>query len=276
MNSKKYSFFFDTADEQYIRSTWEFLKANGGFSGTDVVGVTSNPNAMNKIGCNDVEAFDRVVPQLCRLITEIRGGQPGGVVFVQFPQMSMDKESMWKFVEHILPLTDGVTKVGLKIPPYTHVLEMVPELNKWVQTNVTGVSDCATALKCASYGVKYVSILNGRMAEIGVDDRQQVKYIRQGNLGNTEIITASMRTLDGLAGVIAEQTVPTIGSRVFDLMIAKGPEGATEFRRMWDQIPSEFAPAVTPEMTKLSLSFFEQMDNLGAPMLNSFKEKGIL
>ncbi len=275
MKSKKYSFFFDTADEQYIRSTWDFLKTHGGFQGTDVVGITSNPNAMTKIGCNDIETFDKVVPALCRIVTDIRGGQSGGIVFVQFPQMTMDAESMRKFVNHIVTLSDGVTKIGLKIPPYKNILEMVDEFNKLVPTNVTGVSDCATALKCASYNIKYVSILNGRMAEIGIDDRKQVQYIFQGNLGDTEIITASMRTLEGLAGVVAEQTVPTIGSRVFDLMIAKGPAGAVEFRQMWNKA-DEFAPAVGPEMTKLSLSFFEQMDALGEPMLKSLKEKGII
>lgn len=279
MSKKQPQFLFDTADEAYIRSTWEFLKTNGGFAGTDVVGITSNPNALSKIGCNDMATFDKVVSSLCKTITEIRGGEKGGVVYVQFPQMTMDAESMRKFVSHIIALSDGVTKVGLKIPPYEHVLKMVPEFSKQVDTNVTGLADCATALKCVTYGVRYISIINGRMEENGIDARRQVQFIKQGNLGSTQIITASMRTIAGLQWVIEEATVPTIGSRVFDLFLAKGPEGAKEFRAMWDNVitdrplfnqPVEFAPTVTPEMTKLSLAFFEQMDGLGEQLLKSF------
>lgn len=267
-------FFFDTADEVYIRKTWEFFKTNADFVGTDVVGITSNPNAMSKINALDMDSFDRVVRSLCRAITEIRGGS-GGVVYVQFPQMTMPKELMHKFVDHVLTLSDGVTKVGLKIPPYQEVLEMVPEFSKKIDTNVTGISDAATALKCVSYGVRYISILNGRMEEIGIDAKKQVEYIKQSNLGNTEIITASMRTIEGLAWVVAAGTVPTIGSRVLDLFIAKGEAGAQEFRNLWKPHDRdlEFAPVITPNMTLLSLDFFNQMDTLGAPLLESFQAR---
>lgn len=274
MGTKNPQFMFDTADEAYIRSTWEFLKTQGGFEGSSVIGITTNPNALSKINCNDMETFNRVITSLCRTITEIRGGQPGGIVFAQFPQMSMSVDSMRRFVNHIVTLSDGLTKVGLKIPPYEHVLKMVPEFSLQVETNVTGLADCATAIKCLTYGVRYISIINGRMEENGIDARGQVQYIKQANLGKTEIITASMRTIPGLAWVIEEDTLPTIGSRVFDQFIAKGAEGAKEFRQMWNSVKSaEFSPNVTDGMKKLSLAFFEQMDSLGESLRKSFEGK---
>ena len=281
MTNKQPRFFFDTADIEYIKTAWAFLKTHGGFEGADVVGITSNPNALTKVGCITMEAFNKHVPAMCKAITEIREGKPGGIVYVQFPQMTMGAESMRKYVKHILTLSDGVTKVGLKIPPYTHVLKMVPEFEKLIEVNVTGVTDCATALKCFTYGVRYVSTLTGRMEEVGINAREQLEYIVQGNLGQAEIITASMRTLECVAWGVSLGSVPTIGARVFDQIIAKGPEAAVELKKMWDQEKNslnqfvqanEFSPIITPEMKKLSLAFFEQMDSLGESLLKSFED----
>lgn len=278
--TKQPQFFFDTADEKYIRSTWELLKA-GGIKGSDVVGITTNPNALSKISCNDLETFNKVIPALCKTITEIREGQPGGVVYVQFPQMTMSEELMRKYIDYVLTLSDGITKIGLKIAPYEGMLKFTQQFADKIDLNVTGLADCATALKCVPYGVRYISIIPGRMEEKGIDARAQVKFVSQSKLGRTEIITGSMRTLEGLAWVIAENTVPTIGSRVFDLIVAKGAEGAKEFKAMWDKViegtgefnqRQEFCPLVTQDMVDLSLSFFEQMDGLGAPLLRSFEQ----
>lgn len=273
MNNQQPRFFFDTADIDYIKNAWSFLKTHGGFIGTSVIGITSNPNALTKVGVTTMEAFDKHVLAMCKAITEIREGQPGGIVYVQFPQMTMGEESMRKYINHIIKLSDGVTKVGLKIPPYTHVLKMVPEFEKLIEVNVTGVTDAATALKCFTYGVRYVSTLTGRMEEVGINAREQLEYIVQGNLGKGEIITASMRTLPCVAWGIEVGSVPTIGTRVFDIILAKGPEGAVELRKMWDKKNSEFSPVITPEMRNLSLSFFEQMDSLGENLRKSFESK---
>lgn len=281
MTNKQPQFFFDTADEQYIRKLWDFLKTQGGFTGDDVVGITTNPNALNKIACNDMPTFNKVIPALCKTITEIREGKSGGVVYVQFPQMTMGEALMGKFINHIISLSDGITKIGLKIAPYEHMLKLVDEFKKQVDCNVTGIADLGTALKCVTYDVRYISIIPGRMEEVGINAKAQVQFVNQANFGQTEIITGSMRTLEGLSWVIEENTVPTIGTRVFDQIVAKGPEGAKEFREMWDKVKTgprdfvqaqEFAPLVTQSMTDLSLAFFEQMDTLGAPLLKSFKE----
>ena len=69
--------------------------------------------------------------------------------------------------------------VGMKIPPYQEILTNLEELNKTVLTNVTGVSDHATALKCITCDVNYVSIIPGRMDKVGIPALEPFSYLFQ-------------------------------------------------------------------------------------------------
>lgn len=40
------TFFFDTADVDYIRKTWDKMQSH--VSGESVIGITTNPNALAK------------------------------------------------------------------------------------------------------------------------------------------------------------------------------------------------------------------------------------
>ena len=76
----------------------------------------------------------------------------------------------------------------MKIPPYNEFLNISEELNQKVLTNVTGVSDHATAMKCISYGVNYVSIIPGRMEEVGIDAVSLMTYLFSSNYKSTKLL----------------------------------------------------------------------------------------
>jgi len=267
-------FFFDTADIGYIKKCWTELKKTGHFTGKEVVGITTNPNALAKVSCNDMASFDKLVLELCKTVTEIRGDD-GGVVYVQVPNSKMDPQTIVEFAKHVAVLSDEHTRVALKIPPFESILKLTRMLQKKVDVNVTGVADCGTAMKCLTYEVNYVSVIPGRMEEVGIDAIRQIRFINQCNMKKTQIITGSMRTLAGLQWVIQEGTVPTIGSRVFDLILADGSEGIKAFKNLWtlepEIIESEaFSPNVTDAMTHLSVNFFNQMDSLGQELYKDY------
>lgn len=265
-------FFFDTADISYIQKTWEQMSSI--FSGKEVVGITTNPNALDKVSCYTMKDFEERTRNLCKLVSEIRRDSKG-VVYVQLPNCDMKSEDILKFTKIVSNFSDGKTMVGLKIPPYKRVLELSYELNSLIsELNVTGVADCATALKSFAYDIRYASIIPGRMEEKGIDAKSQIAFINQRRDNGAELITGSMRTIQGLEWCIEYNTVPTIGSRVFDLILANGKEGIEQFKNMWNYINSEieqpFSPNITDEMRNLSLSFFEQMNKLGQPLYEDF------
>src|SRR5690349_1732367 len=124
----KPKFFIDTADVDYIRKAWK--KLDGVFEGKHLVGITTNPSAMNKVGCNTIEKMKEQTKELCKLVSEIRGDNKG-VVYVQGPNSNMTCAQVLKFAKMIKNWGDGQTKVGLKIPPYHQVLRRVKELNEY-------------------------------------------------------------------------------------------------------------------------------------------------
>jgi len=258
-----FNFFFDTADIDYIRKVWG--KVSPYFTPQNVVGITTNPNAMDKSGFTTLESWEQHLPKLCALVTEIRGDDQG-VVYVQMPNSRMSAEDTLAWAKHIVRFTDGTTQLGLKIPPLLEILKIVPQLNEIMQTNVTGVSDAATALSCFSFGPRYVSIIPGRMAEVGINSEEHLLLAQQRPVKEpiSEIISGSMRTLEGLSLTVRANTVPTIGSRVWDLVLESGPEVLETL-----DLDSPFTHNLPFEITiddrnhKLSRDFFSQMDALG-------------
>ena len=102
-----------------------------------------------------------------------------------------------------------------------------------------------------------------------------------------QVIAGSMRTIEGLHNAIARGTVPTIGMRVWDQLLKPswktGQHAVSEFTGLWDEkhwphavgtgeILADYshAPLVTDANIKLSIDFFEQMDELGANMYKEF------
>ncbi|MBI4586615.1 MAG: hypothetical protein HY717_21600 [Planctomycetes bacterium] len=263
------SFFFDTADPDFIAATWK--KISRVFPAGAVRGVTTNPNALSKVKVNSIEGLKEHLEKLCRLVSGIRpDGQ--GIVYVQQPNSRMDAASLCEWADLLTAMGDGKTRLGLKIAPFPSALEAGRDLQDAIEINVTGVSDCATALRAFSYGVRYVSIIAGRMEEIGADAKAHVHFVQQRNSGTGEIITGSMRTVEGLRWVCQAGTVPTIGSRVWEKLFTE--IAFEELPSFWNQEEPaqelQFAPVTTQGQIDLSRQFFEQMDGLGEAIYREF------
>ena len=109
------------------------------------------------------------------------------------------------------------------------------------------------------------------MEEKGIDAVSQMKFIDQRkNRFNYELITGSMRTVEGLLSAIQGNTVPTIGTRVFDILKTKNID---EFIKLWSitlELQSiKFSPHIDQRMTDLSVDFFKQMDSMGEQLKNN-------
>lgn len=262
-----FDFFFDTADTDYIRKTWDDVGSRLGSS--QIRGITTNPNAFMKIDAHQLSEWETKLPELCSLVSELRGDDKG-VVYVQAPKSTMTPDQVISYAKHISQFNDGQTKLGLKIPPFYPILEVVDELNEYMETNVTGLSDCSTALSCLSYNVKYISLIPGRMEEQGVDAKSHVLFTRrrqnEGTPATGEIIAGSMRTIEGLEWVCNYGTVPTIGTRVWDQIVGNS-DVLERVSTFGSEIVScselKFSPHITDTNTKLSVDFFQQMDECG-------------
>ena len=255
-------FFFDTANIEYIKEAWSKLESS--VDKNKVVGITTNPNAFFKINKLTLKEWFELTPKLCELVSNIRQDDKG-VVYIQGPSSKMSPDDILRYAETVSKLTDGNTKVGLKIAPYDYVLKIVPRLNEILDVNVTGVADAGTALKSITYPVRYMSIIPGRMEEVGIDAKSQIAFINQSNLGNTEIIAGSMRTIEGLVWTFQYGTVPTIGERVWNEIFKE--DNLSKIINIDYSIdatiPYQFCPSIDQRNYDLSDAFFNQMDDCG-------------
>jgi len=258
-------FFIDTGDVEYCKKVYNNLKPF--ISGKEVVGVTTNPSALFKINVKNFKEMETIINNLCCFVTEVRK-DTNGVVYVQLPNSNISIEDAEKYINLITNFTDGNTKVGLKIPPYQKYLKEASRWSKIIDINVTGVADCSTALRCFTYPVRYVSIIPGRMEEQGLDANSQLGYIDKRAHNDNELITGSMRTLSGLRNAIVHNTIPTIGWRVFDKIIEENL--VESFLNYWNEPKintiHELSPDVNRINAKLSVDFFNQMDEFGSTL----------
>jgi len=272
------SYFIDTADISYIEALWKRLSKNDtlykGFAG-----ITTNPNAMAKVGVKTMAQFDTVLHGLMGFV-EKHALDPAAIVYVQLPydHMPLSEVIIWcNHIRAISSLYPGAT-VGLKIPPYKRYLDMTDTM--WdLQINVTGISDAGTLLRVFSFSpVRYASLIPGRMEEVGIDANSHMANILAArNDVSGKVITGSMRTLIGLQNAISAGTVPTIGTRIFDQMTSSYDIDA--FAEMWD-VPKmkhqTLAPVTDERNVKLSVDFFTQMNELGQPLYEDFKRINLL
>jgi len=278
------NFFIDTANLEFIKDLK--LKLNSIVDFKLVNGITTNPNAFKKINKFKLSEWENQLPKLCELVSEMR--QDGdGIVYVQAPVSTMTLNEVLRFAEHISKFDDGNTRLGLKIPPFRNILYGVSEIEKIMTTNVTGVADAGTALFASLYHPTYVSVIPGRMEEVGIDAKKHVEYLMDAIdtwpyesviSSATQIISGSMRTLEGLLWVSEMGTVPTIGEKVWDLIY----EDLSILDKMnYEKVNnyldreyiSKFAPLNDQRNTDLSLAFFKQMDEYGSEAYNDFLKK---
>lgn len=264
------NFLIDTANIEYVKNLWSNIKND--IDKSLVRGITTNPNAFFKLNKLTLKEWTDLLPKLCELVSEIRQDNLGEV-HIQCPNSNMTTKEIINYAEYITKFNDGNTKVSLKITPSDESLKAVKYLNEITKTNVTGLSDVSTALKCITYGVNYVSIIPGRMEEVGIDAKSQVSYLMSHGNPNCEVITGSMRTIEGLEWVFKMGTLPTIGERVWDLM-----NDSNNFNKILNIIydfegnKSIFSPSINETNTNLSIQFFEQMDKCGEICNQDYKK----
>jgi transaldolase len=264
------NFLIDTANISYIKNLWSTIKND--VDKSLVRGITTNPNAFYKIDKLSLSEWTSLLPQLCELVSEIRQDNLG-TVHVQCPNSKMTTKEIIDYAEYITKFNDGNTKISLKITPSKESLNAVEYLNQITETNVTGLSDVSTALKCITYGVNYVSIIPGRMEEVGIDAKSQVAYLLNNGNKNCEVITGSMRTIEGLEWVFKMGTLPTIGERVWDLMKDRENfERILNIKYDFENPNLIFSPTINETNTNLSVQFFEQMDKCGEFCYEDYKK----
>jgi len=253
-------FFFDTANVDFIKSTMD--KYGSDIDPKWVRGVTTNPNAFSKVGMHHLDQWLDHAVVMGKLIADIRGDN-NGEVHIQAPYSHLDPEVILEYAKMITDATQGTCKVGMKIPPYQKALEYVDQFNEYVITNVTGLADSSTALKCCTYDVGYISIIPGRMEEVGIDAQSAIAFVNQCNFGNTQIITGSQRTTEQIIYSFYLDTVPTIGEKCWaDIFQGDNFQRILNMEYGYEPV-GPFSPTISNDNINLSLAFFEQMDNLG-------------
>ena len=190
----------------------------------------------------------------------------------------MAEEDILRWARYIKDFNGNGAAIALKIPHFSYVLRLTgePEMQD-LYLNVTGVSDANTIIKALSYqNVFFASIIPGRMEEVGLDANGNLKYLADQQLQRHQnIIAGSMRTIEGLKNSIHYQTVPTIGSRVWDIIDSENRW--EEFASYWENTyevsnepVADYAPYINGTNRDLSVQFFEQMDKLGQSLHDEF------
>lgn len=263
-------FFFDTANIPFIKDTME--KYGSDIDPKWVRGITTNPNAFSKVNMYHLDEWFTHTKEMAKLVADIRGDNEGEI-HIQAPYSYLEPEIILEYAKMISGLTEGKCKVGMKIPPYQKVLEYVDQFNEYVITNVTGLADSSTALKCITYDVGYVSIIPGRMEEVGIDAKSAIAFVNQCNFGNTQIITGSQRTTEQIIYSFYLDTVPTIGEKCWsDIFEGDNFQRILDIDYGYDSV-GHFSPTISQDNINLSLAFFEQMDGLGDAARKDLEEK---
>ena len=266
-------FFIDTADVKYIEKLWDTKIAPSNIETKALLGFTTNPNAIAKVGAHTMEKFGETVKKLSHLLFDIRKDK-NGLIFVQAPSSKMTAKEKLNFLTFAKEASEGMSKVGLKITPYMEDISNLYEYDLFCSDiNVTGVADCSTALACNHIGVKYISVIPGRMEEAGLDAKEQVQFLMERKQFDCSIIAGSMRTIEGLKWTVEYGCVPTIGTRVFDLMTIKDLNDFSKLEVKPFENSINFSPNVTEKNRNLSVAFFEQMDDMGKELYQSWLTK---
>lgn len=283
MNTTLPAFFFDTADTEAIKRIWDKLGKK--VQSKSCLGITTNPNALAKVNCHTVTELEKLVKTMSDTMDQICGED--SLIYVQVPNSCMNPQNIILWANLISKFDTGKSKIALKIPHFSYILRETERPIFWntglfgafknLHLNVTGVADSGTIIKALSYdNVSYASIIPGRMEEAGIDANAHLKYLCEQKFKKHQaVITGSMRTIRGLKDSVYYRTVPTIGTRVWDL-IEQGNLWE-EFPTYWDELyacsesaNADYCPETTQKNIDLSKQFFEQMDALGNKMYQDF------
>jgi hypothetical protein len=259
-----FDFFIDTANIDYISKLVDKVP----FERIRCLGITTNPNAMAKEGLHSLASWLEIVPKLAKLVFDIRGDYHGQV-HVQIPDCNMSVGEVISFINEVKGIfPTEYADLAIKIPPYFSLSEM-SQLEGRAFLNVTGLTEAGTCLGCLSKGADFVSIIPGRMEEVGINANAHLEYLHSTLEYNRKVITGSMRTIQGLTDAVRYGTLPTIGARVWDLILDQ-PEFLNEPIEI-SHCNRPYTPFSGEENLKLSNEFFCQMNKLGTEAYKDFK-----
>lgn len=259
------NFFIDTANLDEIDEVIDFL---GNEHIDKCVGVTTNPNAMAKIDAHYLPQWKKAVYKISDRLAEAKGNTDGEVHF-QVPNSLAHPEILNKYLDYMLD-NRGPFSFAVKISPNISMLAHAKEIEDiyGIKTNVTGLADSETALYCMNYGVDYVSIIPGRMEERGINANSHLSYLHidryrrdEENKHSSDVITGSMRTIEGVKNAILYGTIPTIGYKVWKLIMESEENIFDNNLKELNEYTGK--PRFTRDSINLSKEFFEQMDHLG-------------
>jgi len=272
MNEEFREFYIDTADTHYIDLVLSRLSNQGdGQTVSHFRGITTNPNAMSKVNAHTLSQWTSQLRKICKLLNKWTHGIPKiPELHVQLPNTRFISDSdVAKFVGYLQDnLTEGEFQLCIKISPYQLASVSAYLQSEGVKVNVTGCADYASVLRASSYGVDYASIIPGRMDERKIQSNKHLSYLNACDLGNTKVITGSMRTVRGVRDGFKYGTIPTIGSRVWNKILIN-KHAHEQFDTILN-VPSKLnlgkflAPVqITKDSQDLTNEFFESMDELG-------------
>lgn len=277
----KRQFYIDTADTGAINDIIAFLHRQDMNNLGHLRGITTNPNAMSKVGAKTFGDWRAQVHSLSTMLDAWAQTYPDNPqtyeLHVQLPNtLIITPEQAEAFIDMILAdITSNHVRLGIKIAP-TMLRWLASLRSKFphVMFNVTGLADYASVLRSASFGVNYASIIPGRMEERGIDAVKHLMFLNTCNLRTTKVITGSMRTLRGLSDAFHYNTLPTIGTRVWEQIILQNIDFQTDFINPDAEVRAKYNPDVRlvrtdvpvligDESVNLTTEFFEEMNGLG-------------
>lgn len=213
-------FFIDTANVEEIRRINKLGLVDG---------VTTNPSLIAKEG----RPFKEVIKEICSLID--------GPVSAEV--IGLKEDDMVREARQIAQWADNVV---VKIPMTEEGLKAVYVLSQeGIKTNVTLIFTVAQGLMAAKAGATYISPFMGRLEDIGSNGLEvisELKNIIQKYNYNTEIIAASVRSLDHVENIAnVGSHIATIPGNLFPKLWShpltdKGIEG---FLRDWEYYEKE-------------------------------------
>ena len=270
------NFYFDTANPIKIEEWWKKLKNI--INPANIIGVTTNPNALNKVEVTCLNVYIEVIYELFEILKIIKKNNDG-IVYIQIPNSQCSLLEIEKFVGLIKSIFPKQFKIGLKIPPRIDILKFFQMPGKSSEfrdlyLNVTGITDSLTALQMLSYDIKYISFLTGRLEESGVDAGSHISFVNNSKLGNKKIIAGSMRTPAQLELVCGLNCVPTIGETLWNSLFEENKIDLLTKEYKTQEIENkDFSFLFSPYAgcNKVAKDFLNQMDTAGRNMHEVFK-----
>ncbi len=275
-------FYIDTAIEADIVAIIEKIdrecpKLLGKFGG-----ITTNPNAMHNAG---ITTYGGHINQVKELVGVMSTWGLFTELHTQLPSSTMNVHGAGMFIDEMLTIYPPASIV-IKFPPNIKLIADIqsrPEYGS-LKINVTGLTsvyDCLIMLMFST--VRYASLIPGRMEAAGINASQHLalyETLMRSTAIDGDVITGSMRTVEQVISSANAGTLPTIGTKVWNLMTPDDLESLYNslcpLSAMKKLSSDRLVPIPVSDVNvELTNSFFAQMDEMGKAVFDSFQKEKI-